>query len=420
MKCPRSAFAGCNEPLPVLLSVDGDVVDIAADEAARARRLRPVQRRRDRPAEVDLPAGISRLPDRVPHEIRDDRHPAEGRYEPKWHIDHRVRLRRLGHDQPASAAPYCPPSERGRGKKRGRADRMQTRIAVRNRPAGSSPSGLAGHRPMVMSHEFRCMLLGTCPSAEGARTQRRTVGVPIMAHRRSHRDGSNDGEEGTGAPDRPQVEKALPATGATLHRLAERSQDIVYRYRLEPDPVLEYVSPAATRLTGYTPEEFYADFDLWTRLVHPDDRARVVLAGQHGNPDEPVVARWMRRDGSTLWAEDRRVWIVDADGAVVAIEGIARDVTERVEAEQRLRASEMRFRNLLSDIDLCSLMLDAEGRVEFINDHMLNFCAAPATRCSAGTGSTQPRPHATAKQTGSSSGLPSLRDAVPVRVRPAS
>jgi len=194
-----------------------------------------------------------------------------------------------------------------------------------------------------------------------------------MAHRRSIPDGSNDGEEGTTAPDRPPVERALPATEAPLRRLAERSQDIVYRYRLEPDPVLEYVSPAATRLTGYTPEEFYADPDLWTRLAHPDDRARVALAGQRGNPDEPVVARWVRRDGSTLWTEDRRVWIVDADGAVVAIEGIARDVTERVEAEQRLRASEMRFRNLLSDIDLCSLMLDAEGRVEFINDHFLNL-----------------------------------------------
>ena len=36
-------------------------------------------------------------------------------------------------------------------------------------------------------------------------------------------------------------------------------------------PGFEYVSPAATAITGYDPEEFYADPDLGYKLVHPED-----------------------------------------------------------------------------------------------------------------------------------------------------
>jgi PAS domain-containing protein len=50
-----------------------------------------------------------------------------------------------------------------------------------------------------------------------------------------------------------------------------------------------------------------------------------------------------------------------------------RDVTHGIEAEQLLRASEARFREFLSDIDLGALMLDAAGSVVFINDHLLGL-----------------------------------------------
>ena len=159
--------------------------------------------------------------------------------------------------------------------------------------------------------------------------------------------------------------------------LADRGQDVVYRLRLVPEPTLEYISPAATKLTGYTPEELYADPGLWRRLVHPDDRLLIDRASavppDPAAVEQPVVARWIRRDGSVLWTEHRSVPVFDASGAVVAIEGVSRDVTQRVEAEQRLRASEARFRDFLADIDLGALMLDASGAVVFINELLVNL-----------------------------------------------
>ena len=49
------------------------------------------------------------------------------------------------------------------------------------------------------------------------------------------------------------------------------------------------------------------------------------------------------------------------------------DITERKDAEAALAASEMRFREFLADIDLGALMLDASGKVVFINDHLVEI-----------------------------------------------
>jgi PAS domain-containing protein len=51
-----------------------------------------------------------------------------------------------------------------------------------------------------------------------------------------------------------QLLSALRESEARFRRLAENAQDIIFRYRLKPTPGFEYVSPAVTRISGYTPE----------------------------------------------------------------------------------------------------------------------------------------------------------------------
>jgi two-component system cell cycle sensor histidine kinase/response regulator CckA len=68
-----------------------------------------------------------------------------------------------------------------------------------------------------------------------------------------------------------------------------------------------------------------------------------------GPSGEPVVLRMMRKDGRAVWTEHRNVAVYDDSGRMVAIEGIARDISERKSLEARLdQAQKMEAFGLLA------------------------------------------------------------------------
>jgi PAS domain S-box-containing protein len=133
--------------------------------------------------------------------------------------------------------------------------------------------------------------------------------------------------------------------------LAERSPEMVYRIRLDPDCATDYVSPACVAVTGRSPEEFYCDPWLLLRYVHPDDRH--LLAGCIERPADfcvrPLRLRIFHPDGSVRWIEQVHVPVFDEAGRLVAIEGVCRDVTERQEVEATLQGMNRRM-NLLASL----------------------------------------------------------------------
>jgi PAS domain S-box-containing protein len=133
----------------------------------------------------------------------------------------------------------------------------------------------------------------------------------------------------------------LRAAEQRYRQLAENAPDIVFRYELDPEPRFVYVSPAATAITGYGPEEYYADPELSLKTVHPGDRAMLESVFRGGQPSGRMIAlRCIHKSGSLVWLEQRTVLVHDRSGRLVALEGIARDVTERKKLEEQLRQSQ--------------------------------------------------------------------------------
>ncbi|NTU79721.1 MAG: PAS domain S-box protein [Chloroflexales bacterium] len=135
---------------------------------------------------------------------------------------------------------------------------------------------------------------------------------------------------------RANAEQALRASEARFHQLLDHAVDVVYRCRIFPDLAYEYVSPSIVGLTGYAPEEYYRDPDLSLKTVHPNDRMMLQSLLSGADLGRTVLLRWMRRDGTTVWTEQRHRVERDLTGRPVALEGIMRDVTDRRRTEDAL------------------------------------------------------------------------------------
>lgn len=135
-----------------------------------------------------------------------------------------------------------------------------------------------------------------------------------------------------------------------LSMLIENARAMVYRSRVFPGRGVDYVAGAVEAITGRTAEEFYADPDLPRKAVHPDDAALVPGTLEDPAHLDNVTVRWVHPDGTIVVAEHRRAAVFDSAGRVIAIEGIARDVTHHVENQQKLRDSEEQLRQLAARI----------------------------------------------------------------------
>jgi diguanylate cyclase (GGDEF)-like protein/PAS domain S-box-containing protein len=128
-----------------------------------------------------------------------------------------------------------------------------------------------------------------------------------------------------------------------------------------------YVSPAYEEIWGRTCASLYADARSWIDAVHPDDRDRVVQ--MHGirrtTGQFDAEFRIVRPDGKLRWIHARAYPIRDALGNLYRSAGVAEDVTERKQAETRIRSLN-RVHTVLSGVN--ALIVRATSREELYHD----------------------------------------------------
>lgn len=138
--------------------------------------------------------------------------------------------------------------------------------------------------------------------------------------------------------ERKKVAEALRESEARFRQLAETIQDAFWI----TDPMMNkvlYVSPAYEKIWGLSSESLYTNPSSWLDVIHPEDRDRVRQAfyapatGQRFNDRYRIT----RPDGSLRWIHDTAFPVLDKDGKVERIVGVARDITESRKLEEQLR-----------------------------------------------------------------------------------
>jgi PAS domain S-box-containing protein len=133
-----------------------------------------------------------------------------------------------------------------------------------------------------------------------------------------------------------------------------------------------YVSPQMEALIGTSAEEWGADPEFFTKVLHPEDRSRVLSAFAEAHAGlEPIQIdyRLVARDGRTVWNHDESAVARDEDGTPLYLQGYMTDITLRAESELELRAAQERYRALAEQLPLVTYVesLGPDGRITYIS-----------------------------------------------------
>ncbi len=99
----------------------------------------------------------------------------------------------------------------------------------------------------------------------------------------------------------------------------------------------EYVSPQVERLLGYSRDDFLNDPEFWKKIIHPEDRERILEENKQsvnmGHTFE-VEYRLITKDGRVIWVKDEAALVHDENGKPLHWLGVWTDITSRKMAEE--------------------------------------------------------------------------------------
>jgi PAS domain S-box-containing protein len=164
--------------------------------------------------------------------------------------------------------------------------------------------------------------------------------------------------------ERKRAEEALRRSENRYRTLVENIHDVVYSYSL--DGQITYISPNVQTYFGYTPSEMIGH-SLF-EYVHPEDREAVLRDFQRTittSEEFTTYCRLIQKDGRVIHVEEIARKVVDGEGNIIGYFGVIRDITERKRAEEALRESEEKYRQLFESMGeafvLHEMVYDEEG-----------------------------------------------------------
>lgn len=170
---------------------------------------------------------------------------------------------------------------------------------------------------------------------------------------------------------RKQAEEKLLFSENKFKRAFYTSPDSVNINRLS-DGMYVSINKGFTRITGYSEEEVIGktsiELNIW---ADPADRAKLVKGLIEKGEVENLEARFLMKSGDILNGIMSAA-IIDLNG-IPHILSITRDISDRIEAENALRRSETKYRELIELAPDGILLGSPEGIITGANSRMLNL-----------------------------------------------
>lgn len=143
--------------------------------------------------------------------------------------------------------------------------------------------------------------------------------------------------------ERKRVEKELRGAETMYRALVEQTSVVTYRDAPNAESATLYISPQIETLLGYSMDEWKKNPVIWKELTHPDDLPQVlsgikdyIATGERSQ----IEYRMHTRNGQWKWVRDESVIVKDEQGNPQYVHGVLIDITERKQAEDKLKQRE--------------------------------------------------------------------------------
>ncbi len=160
-------------------------------------------------------------------------------------------------------------------------------------------------------------------------------------------------------PENSKLELALKESEAQYRDLFENANDFMYIHDL--NGTLLNINKIGSQLLGATKEEIIgSNIKEWLTpqsIEIFEDRVRKIFLNQP--LEEPVVVEGINRKGERKWGEATTRLIKDGD-RIIGVQGIFRDITERIRLQKELKESEEKYRDLFENAQDAMYVLDNE------------------------------------------------------------
>ncbi len=137
------------------------------------------------------------------------------------------------------------------------------------------------------------------------------------------------------------LRQVISKSSDEYERIFEALQDVYYR--ADENGIINLVSPSITNLSGYKPEDVIGKHDSFF-YAYPQDRDLVMreLLKKGSITDEKIILK--NSDGTSLPFSINAKIIRNQDDKVVGFEGLLRDISHSIAAEEKLKQSERKLK----------------------------------------------------------------------------
>ena len=160
-----------------------------------------------------------------------------------------------------------------------------------------------------------------------------------------------------------KADRQIKQAKGRYENLMRNIPDAIYFALPDETGAATFISGRWKEWTGYSPDDFYRDFEILPKSIHPEDREKAIQAYAQAHKEKKEYAfeyRVIHKDtGEVRYLRDHGVPVKNEKGELVRFSGIITDITERKQTEEYMR----RLATVVHDSNDAVIIQDFEGKI---------------------------------------------------------